>query len=74
MGNDLPVLKMGYFPSFVPQNDSRWYKPHWGVVRDLIFGLLGSDMLVLRILRFGKKYDYIEGKGLWWWGREILGV
>lgn len=42
-------MKIGYSPSFIAQNDSRCYKLHCGLVWDLIFGLLESEILIFTI-------------------------
>lgn len=41
------VLKGGTSPVLSFQNSSRWYRPHWGVLLDLILGLFLSDILQL---------------------------
>jgi hypothetical protein len=45
-----PVLKSGCFPSLTFQNNSRWYKPHCGVLLLLMLGLFGSMMIIIMII------------------------
>lgn len=68
---NLPVLKMGYFPSFVFQKDSRWYSDHWGVVLMAMLGLLGSDIVNKMFWSEADLFDSIDGWCCWWWISEF---